>query len=412
MPEQSADIVVVGGGLGGAKTVEALREKGFEGSLTIISAESELPYERPPLSKGYLQGDSEFADAVVHKAEWYEENDVTLRLGVTVTKVDVEAKQLTLDDDGSESTYGYGKLVIATGASPRLIGVPGAVAENICYLRTRADSDALRTRFDRNHRVVIVGGGWIGLEVAAAARNAGSAVTLVEMAEQPLLAVLGEDMGKVFAKLHREHDVDLRLGLGVQEFTSDKGKVTGGRLTDDSYVEADTVIVGVGIVPNLDAVLESGLRLDNGVLVDASLRTSDPNVYAIGDVANHDHPLLGRLRVEHWANALNQPAVLAANLMGEDAVYDRLPYFFSDQYDLGMEYVGHAPRGSYDRVVVRGDLDNRKFVAFWMDGVRMRAAMNVNVWDVPDAVRPIIAERREILDDDRLRDTGVSYEAL
>jgi 3-phenylpropionate/trans-cinnamate dioxygenase ferredoxin reductase component len=237
-------------------------------------------------------------------------------------------------------------------------------------------------------------------------------VTLIEMAEQPLLAVLGEDMGKVFAKLHREHDVDLRLGLGVQEFTSDLGKVSGVRLTDGSYVEADTVVVGVGIVPNLDTVLESGLRLDNGILTDASLRTSNPDVYAIGDVANHDHPLLGRLRVEHWANALNQPAVVAANLMGEPAVYDRLPYFFSDQYDLGMEYVGHAPRGSYDRVVVRGDLDNRKFVAFWMDGVRMRAAMNVNVWDVPDAVRPIIAERREILDDDRLRDHGVSYEAL
>jgi 3-phenylpropionate/trans-cinnamate dioxygenase ferredoxin reductase component len=412
MPEQSADIVVVGGGLAGAKTVEALREKGFEGSLTIISAENELPYERPPLSKGYLQGDSEFADAVVHKAEWYEEHDVTLRLGVTVTKVYVEAKQLTLDEDDTESTYGYGKLVIATGASPRLIGVPGSVAENIYYLRTRADSDALRARFGKGHRVVIVGGGWIGLEVAAAARNAGSTVTLIEMAEQPLLAVLGEDMGKVFAKLHREHDVDLRLGLGVQEFTSENGKVSGVRLTDDSYVEADTVVVGVGIVPNLDAVLESGLRLDNGILVDASLRSSDPDVYAIGDVANHDHPLLGRLRVEHWANALNQPAVVAANLVGEQAVYDRLPYFFSDQYDLGMEYVGFAARGSYDRVVVRGDVDNRKFVAFWMDGVRMRAAMNVNVWDVPDAVRPIIAEGREILDDDRLRDNGVSYEAL
>ena len=412
MPEQSADIVVVGGGLAGAKTVEALRDKGFEGSVTIISAETELPYERPPLSKGYLQGDAEFADAVVHKAEWYDEHDVELQLGITVTKVDVEAKELTLEDDGTERTYGYGKLVLAMGASPRLIGVPGAVAENVCYLRTHADSDALRARFGKNHRVVVVGGGWIGLEVAAAARNAGSSVTLVEMAEQPLLAVLGEDMGKVFARLHRDHDVDLRLGLGVQEFTSDAGKVTGVRLSDDSYVEADTVVVGVGIVPNLDPVLESGLALDNGIVVDASLRTSNPDVYAVGDVANHDHPLLGPLRVEHWANALNQPAVVAANLVGEHAVYDRLPYFFSDQYDLGMEYVGHAPKGSYDRVVVRGNLDTRKFVAFWMDGPRIRAAMNVNVWDVVDAVRPLIAERREIEDDDRLRDSGVSYEAL
>ena len=159
--------------------------------------------------------------------------------------------------------------------------------------------------------------------------------------------MLGTELGKVFAQLHRDHDVDLRLGLGVTGFTSDQGQVTGVTLSDTSHVEADTVVVGVGVVPNLDAVLESGLTLDNGIVVDAGLRTSDPNVYAVGDVANHDHPIVGRIRVEHWANALNQPAVAAANLVGEDAVYDRLPYFFSDQYDLGMEYLGRpGPRRS------------------------------------------------------------------
>jgi NADPH-dependent 2,4-dienoyl-CoA reductase/sulfur reductase-like enzyme len=407
MPDQSIDIVVAGGGLAGAKTVEALREKGFDGSVAIVGTEEELPYERPPLSKGYLAGAASFDDAVVHSAAWYDEHDVTLLLGRTVTKADVDAHELTLDDD---STLGFGKLVIATGASPRYLNVPGAVAENVFYLRSRRDSDAIRSRFGSGRRLVVVGGGWIGLEVAAAARQAGTEVTVIEAAEQPLLGVLGEDMGKVFARLHREHDVDLRLGVGVSDLTSDAGAVSGVTLSDTSHVEASTVVVGVGVVPNLDPFLESGLALDNGIAVDASLRSSHPDVWAVGDVARHDHPVLGPLRVEHWANALNQPAVAAAGLVGEHAVYDRLPYFFSDQYDLGMEYVGHAPAGSYERVITRGNVDGRTFTAFWIDAEhRMRAVMSVNVWDVVDQLRPLISERREIEHVDRLADPGVDY---
>ncbi len=409
MPDQSADIVVVGGGLAAAKTVEALREKGFDGSITIVASEQRLPYERPPISKGYLAGKAAFDDAVVHPQSWYDEHDIDLRLGATATELDIEGKQLTLADG---TTLGYGRLVLATGASARLIGVPGAVAEGVLYLRTADDADAIRAHFGSGKRVVVVGGGWIGLEVAAAARGAGTDVTLIESAEVPLLGVLGPEMGKVFAQLHRDHDVDLRLGLGVQEFLSSEGRVVGVVLSDGSRVDADAVVVGIGVVPNVDLALGTGLTIDNGVLVDASLRTSDPNVYAVGDVANHQHPLLGRIRVEHWANALNQPAVAAAAIMGETVEYDRLPYFFSDQYDLGMEYVGYASSDSYERVVVRGSLENRKFVAFWVDSEsRVRAVMNVNIWDVVDAVRPLIAEGRPV-DPDRLADASIAYDKL
>ena len=401
-------IVVIGGGLAGAKGVEALRAKGFEGTLTLISDESDLPYERPPLSKDYLQGKAEFEKAVVHPADWYESNKVDLRLGVAVMSVDRERKQVELAD---KTILAYDRLLLATGAIPRKLSVPGADA--VKYLRSHHDSDVLKSAFTEGKRVVIIGAGWIGLEVAAAARNAGAEVTIVEMAELPLVGVLGPEMAQVFADLHREHGVDLRLEATLEEIVvDDDGAATGVRLGDDETIDADIVVAGVGVAPEDSLARMAGLNVDNGVLVDAALRTSDGAIWAVGDIANHDHPVLRRrVRVEHWANALNQPAVAAASMLGEsEAKYENLPYFFSDQYDLGMEYVGHAPKDGYANVVVRGDTEGREFVAFWLDDENhILAAMNVNVWDVVDAIKPIIADRT-VVDPDKLKDSSVGYE--
>jgi NADPH-dependent 2,4-dienoyl-CoA reductase/sulfur reductase-like enzyme len=400
-------VVIVGAGLAGAKTAEALRDKGFRAAVTLVGEESELPYERPPLSKGYLCGQSPFTDAVVHPREWYAENDVVLRLGTRVERIDAGAHTVRLSDG---DLLPYGALVLATGAAPRRLPVAGADAPGVHYLRTHADSDAIRAVFGEGRRLVVVGAGWIGLEVAAAARGAGTAVTVVEMAELPLLGVLGPELAQVFADLHREHGVDLRLGASLVEILVEGGVASGVRLADGSEIPADAVVVGVGVAPQVSLAETAGLAVDNGVLVDASLRASDPDVYAVGDIANHDHPVLGtRIRVEHWATALNQPTTAAAAILGEQTAYTELPYFFSDQYDLGMEYIGHAPRGSYVQVVIRGDLAAREFVAFWLDaGDRIVAAMNVNVWDVVDEVKPLILART-VVDRTRLADASVAY---
>jgi NADPH-dependent 2,4-dienoyl-CoA reductase/sulfur reductase-like enzyme len=403
-------IVIVGGGLAGAKAVEALREQGFAGTLTLVAAEEHLPYERPPLSKSYLAGTSPFDDAITLPADWYREQDVDLRTGTRATALDAAAHQLSLDDG---STLGYDRLLLATGSVPRQLPLPGADADGVLYLRTREDSDAIKARFGEDRRLVIIGAGWIGLEVAAAARGAGTAVTVVEVAELPLLGVLGPEIAQVFADLHTAHGVDLRLGTSVTQLTTEGGKVSGVQLGDGTVLPADAVVVGVGVRPDVELAEGAGLAVDNGVLVDAALRTSDADVYAVGDIANQDHPVLGqRVRVEHWATALNQPATAATAMLGNDASYTNLPYFFSDQYDLGMEYVGYAPRGSYTQVVVRGDLAAREFVAFWLDGQRrIKAAMNVNVWDVVDEVKPLIAAGK-VVDTEQLADPAVPYSNL
>jgi 3-phenylpropionate/trans-cinnamate dioxygenase ferredoxin reductase component len=410
MPDQLENIVIVGGGLAGAKTAQALRDHGYTGAITLVGAETHLPYERPPLSKSYLAGHSEFDEAVVHSGEWYDENNVSLRLGVRVTAIDADTHQVTLDDGTS---LGYDKLLLATGAVPRRLTVPGADAEGVLYLRSREDSDAIRATFGAGRRLVIIGAGWIGLEVAAAARQADTEVTVVEMAELPLLAVLGPELAQVFADLHRAHGVDLRLGATLEEITVDGGRATGVRLGDGTTVTADAVVVGVGVSPDVALAEAAGLAVDNGVLVDAALRTGDPDIYAVGDIANHDHPTLGcRIRVEHWAAALNQPVTAAAAMLGQDTSYTELPYFFSDQYDLGMEYIGHAPKDSYAQVVVRGDLAEREFVAFWLDDAnRIKASMNVNVWDVVDEIKPLIVSGT-VVDPARLADPNVAYADL
>jgi 3-phenylpropionate/trans-cinnamate dioxygenase ferredoxin reductase component len=385
-------IVIVGGGLAGAKGAEGLREQGFQGGLTVIGAEDQLPYERPPLSKSYLQGKSTLADAQVHNRDWYDDNSVDLRLATTVAAVRPGAHEIELA--GGE-TIGYGALLLATGSTPRRLPVPGADAAGILTLRRVEDSDAIRETFGADRRLAIIGGGWIGLEVAAAAREAGTEVTVIEATAAPLLAVLGPNLAAVFATLHTDHGVTLYTEARVAEILATDGRASGVRLADGTVIPADAVVVGIGAAPNTELAEQAGLAVDNGVLVSAALRSSDPDIYAVGDIANAEHPFVGtRIRVEHWANALNQPAVAAAAMLGNDVSYDALPYFYTDQYDLGMEYVGHAPPGSYSQVVVRGDLPAREFVAFWLDAEsRVLAGMNVNVWDVTDPIKALIRSR-------------------
>src|ERR1700742_1465824 len=296
--------VIVGASLAGARAAEALRTEGFEGQIVLIGHERHYPYERPPLSKGYLQG-SEGRDSIfVHEESWYADHGVDLRLGAGVTAIDRDLHQLTLSTGES---LGYDKLLLTTGATPTLLPVPGAGANGVQYLRSVDDSERLRETLSSASSVVVVGAGWIGLEVAAAARNAGVAATVVSLEEQPLLAVLGPEVAPVFADLHREHGVDLRLGTEIQRI----------------LVNADAVIVGVGVPPAAELAEAAGLDVDGGVLTDAALRTSDPDIYAAGDVARAYHPLIGhRIRVEHWANARHQPVAAARAMLGQDVAYD------------------------------------------------------------------------------------------
>ncbi|MEV0706159.1 MULTISPECIES: NAD(P)/FAD-dependent oxidoreductase [Nocardia] len=400
--------VIVGGGLAAAKLAEALRDNDFDGTVTVLSAEEHLPYERPPLSKEHLLGKKSLDEFTVDPAQWYRDHHIDLRLGTTVTAIDRTAKTVTLPDG---STLDYDKLALATGSTPRKPPLTGIDAPNVYTLRTIADSDTLIELFNQSNSLAIVGAGWIGLEVAAAARGAGLDVTIVESAEQPLLGALGAEMGAVFADLHTSHGVDLRLGTQVTEITThDTGEAQladGLRLGDGSTVSADAILVAVGARPNIELAADAGLAVDGGVLVDANLLTSDPDIVAVGDIAEQSHPLLNRrIRVEHWANALNQPAVAAATMLGKSASYDRLPYFFTDQYDLGMEYTGYAAPGDYDRVVVRGDTSKREFVAFWLDSDnRVLAGMNVNVWDVTDRIKELVTAGDPV-DPDELADTS------
>jgi len=402
--------LIVGASLAGAKAAEALRAVGYDGPVVLIGAETELPYERPPLSKGYLQGKAEREVIYVHPKEWYQESDVDLRLGATVTAIDRAGHEVVLADG---SRIGYSKLLLTTGSSPRRLPVPGADLDGVLYLRSVGDSDRIKATIGSAARIAVIGAGWIGLEVTAAAREAGVAVTVLEAAELPLLRVLGPEVAEVFATLHRDHGVDLRFGVQVAEISGKDGHVAGVRLSDGTVVAADAVIVGIGITPNTELAAAAGLEIDNGIKVDAQLRTSDPDIYAAGDVANAFHPVIGKhLRVEHWANALNQPQAAANAMAGQQVSYDRVPYFFSDQYDLGMEYSGYVEPGGYDELLFRGDVPGREFVAFWLGtGGRVLAGMNVNVWDVTDAIQALVRSGRPV-DKAALSDPGTSLDSV
>jgi 3-phenylpropionate/trans-cinnamate dioxygenase ferredoxin reductase component len=401
----SKTFVIVGGGLAGAKAAEALRERGFDGKVVLLADEEHLPYERPPLSKDFLAGKKSLGDFTVHDSQWYRDNKIDLRSGTEALAIDPSAHTVTLSDDTSLQ---YDKLLLATGSRSRGLSIPGSDSTGVHYLRTFGDASNLDTALKEGTSLAVIGAGWIGLEVAASARERGVEVTVVETAKVPLSSALGEKVGKVFAQLHRDHGVDLRLEAEVKEVTTEEGKAIGLTLGDGSTITADRVLIAVGAQPNIELAERAGLATEHGgVLVDASLRSSSPDIYAVGDIAAAEHPLFEeRIRTEHWANALKQPAVAVAGMLGEPAEYKELPYFFTDQYDLGMEYAGHAP--SYQRVVFRGDVESREFVAFWLDADdRVLAGMNVNIWDVLDDIKNLI-QKRAAVDPDALADPQVS----
>jgi 3-phenylpropionate/trans-cinnamate dioxygenase ferredoxin reductase component len=394
-------LVIVGASLAGAKAAEGARTAGFDGRVVLIGEEHEQPYERPPLSKAVLRGEAQPETTRVHDSDFYVSHDIELLTGRTVEAVDPEAHEVRLDGG---DVVPFTAAVLTTGAAPRRLDIPGSPLAGVHYLRQVGDSRRLGDAIRDAGRVAVIGAGWIGSEVAASARQMGAEVVLVDPAPTPLHGVLGDEIGEAFRRLHADHDVTLRLRTGVSELRG-TDRVEQVVLSDGRVEAADVVVIGVGVVPRVALAVAAGLKVDNGIVVDELLRSSGPDVYAAGDVASAWHPHYGRhLRVEHWANALNQGTTAGANAAGGAEQYTRLPYFFSDQYDLGLEYIGHSDPD--DAVVVRGSLDDRQFIAFWHRRGVVTAAMNVNVFDVVEELEAIIAGGRP-LDPKRLVDPAI-----
>lgn len=410
MPGTDGAIVIVGGGLAGARAAEGARTAGYDGPLVIVGAEPVPPYIRPPLSKEFLAGTGERDAIDVHPRAWYEEHRVELRLGRRAERLDPGAHEIALDDG---SVLRYDRALLATGAAPRRFGGSGGDLDGVHLLRTVDDSVALRTALaPGGRRVVIIGAGWIGLEVAAAARGHGNDVVVLGLESVPLETAIGDDAGAVFAALHREHGVDLRMSTSVARIIGDDGRASGVELEGGEVVPADVVVVGIGAVPRTALAEAAGLEVDDGVVTDAAFRTSDADVLAVGDVASVFLPFLGsRLRTEHWANARHAGRAAGRSLAGAAVEYDEIPYFYTDQYDLGMEYSGYGPLAAGVAPLFRGDREAREFVAFWLLDDRVVAGMNVNVWDVNTTVQRLIRSRA-VIDRVRLADPAVPLEAL
>ncbi|GAB4009324.1 NAD(P)/FAD-dependent oxidoreductase [Nocardioides ultimimeridianus] len=372
------EIVIVGGGLAAAKAVETLRDEGYAGGVTVVSGEAEPPYERPQLSKDFLKGDKDFA--VLHDPQWYADRDVALRSGVRATRLDLGAGTVHLED---ATDLRFDRLLLATGASPRRIDLPGA--DHAVTLRTIEDARRIQSALEPGRTVALIGGGWIGLEVAAAARARGADVVVLEAGPLPLGNVLGPDLARHLVELHRSKGVDLRTEVHVESIEPD------GVVTSDGRVDADLVVMAVGAVPETALAEAAGLAVDNGVVVDQHLRTSDPRVFAAGDVAKAESSLFGPLRVEHWDNAIRQGRLAARTMLGREGEYDWAPYFYTDQFDFSMEYVGHGAPD--DEVVVRGDLAGNEFIAYWLRNGTLTAGMNVGIWDVNDKLRSMVGTR-------------------
>jgi 3-phenylpropionate/trans-cinnamate dioxygenase ferredoxin reductase component len=403
----TSTFAIVGAGLAGAKAAEALRAEGFNGRLLLLGEEAERPYERPPLSKGYLRGETDRDSLYVHQDGFYAAHDIELHTATPVRSLDPAGRQLEL---ASGERISYDRLLVATGAAPRRLAVPGAELAGVHYLRSRHDADTLAAAAARAEHVVVVGTGWIGSEAAASLRQLGRAVTLVGPDTAPLARVLGPEVGRVYRDLHADHGVKLILGTRVTRFRG-HGRVEAVVADNGDTIEGDLVLVGTGAVPRAELAEAAGLPVANGVLVNEELEAvGSAGVYAAGDVAAAWHPRYQRyLRVEHWANALNQGPAAARSMLGIATPYARLPYFYSDQYDLGMEYSGLA--ASWDRVVVRGDLATRRFIAFWLKDGRVVAGMNANVWDVTEPIQTLIRGGWPV-DPERLADPGIPLDQV
>jgi 3-phenylpropionate/trans-cinnamate dioxygenase ferredoxin reductase subunit len=398
--------VIVGAGLAGAKAAETLRDEGFDGRIVLVGDEPVRPYERPPMSKEYLRGEADFDSAAVHPADFYDAHDIELRVSTTVAAIHPTTSEVELAPGGRLT---YDRLLLSNGAEPRRLSVPGSSLAGVLYLRTVADSDLLRQAITSAGPVVVIGAGWIGCEVAAAARQLGAEVAVVEMASVPLERVLGAEVGGIYRDLHAEHGVQLHFGVGVDSIGG-ADRVEEIRLTDGTTLAAGTVVVGVGVEPRTELAEAAGLQLANGVVTDEHLATSVTGIYAAGDVANVFYRAYGTgIRLEHWSAALNQGPVAAQNMLGNATTYEKVPYFYSDQYDLGMEYRGWAP--SFDQVVFRGDPRSGEFVAFWLGQGRVLAAMNANIWDQADAIEALIRAGHPV-DIGGLVDTDVDLASL
>ena len=384
-------IGIIGAGLAGAKAAEALRKDGYDGQIAMFGDESQLPYLRPPLSKDYLRGESELEAALVHPQAWYDEHRIDLRMSTTVRAIEPAAKRLLLDD---ASRFAFDRLLITTGASPRGLDIPGKDLAGVHYLRTLDDADAIRKAASAAQRAVVIGGGWIGAEVAASLRQQGLPVAMVADTSVPLERVLGTEVGGVYRDLHSEHGVEFVMNQRVAAFRG-RTAVEVVETVDGIKIEGDLVVIGIGAEPRTRLAREAGLDVGNGIIVNERLETSVPGIYAAGDVAAAWHPLLhARLRVEHWDNARRQGRTAARNMLGRAEPYNRIPYFYSDQYDLGMEYAGYA--STWDRVVLRGEPASRAFIAFWLLDDRVVAGMNANIWQVNDAIAALVASQEKV----------------
>jgi 3-phenylpropionate/trans-cinnamate dioxygenase ferredoxin reductase component len=398
--------VIVGASLAGAKAAETLRKEGFEGSVALVGEEAERPYERPPLSKEFLRGEAGPEKLYVHADGFYEAQGIDLRLSSTVTSLDVADQTVSL---ASGERLGYDSLLLCTGARPRRLALPGAELPGVYYLRDMASSVTLREAIKAAGRAVIVGAGWIGCEVAASARQLGAEVAIVEVGQLPLQKVLGPEMGQFYRDVHRDHGVEMHFGVAPEAVVG-SAVAEGVRLVDGRTVSGGIVVVGIGAEPRAELASQGGLETGNGVLTDEYLETSRPGIFAAGDVANSFHPLFGeRVRLEHWSAARNQGPAAARNMLGRHEPYARVPYFYSDQYDVGMEYSGHAP--SWDEVIFRGDLEAREFIVFWVKDGRVAAGMNVNIWDVSGDISDLVASRRAV-DTQKLADPEVSLASV
>ncbi|TFC96293.1 MULTISPECIES: FAD-dependent oxidoreductase [Cryobacterium] len=402
--------VIVGAGLAGARAAEAIRSEGFDGGIVLLAGEDEHPYVRPPLSKDYLAGTSARDTIDVHPAEWYRDRGIDVRLGNRVTGLALDTHEVTLEEGRAVR---YDKLLLATGASSRRFPGSGAALDGVHHLRTVVESQALRAELEPgNRRVVIVGAGWIGLEVAAAARGYGNAVTVLGREGAPLAAVIGAEVGSVFAELHRVNGVELRTGTRTVDLMGAGGHVTGVLLSDGEVVPADVVVVGIGAEPNTELARDAGMAVDDGIVVDAAFRSIDPDVYAVGDVASVFHPVLRHhLRLEHWDNAERAGAAAGRSMLDQAVSYDAIPYFYTDQFDLGMEYSGYGTLARGAEVVFRGDRAGREFMAFWVADGQVVAGLNVNVWNVNETVQRFIRTGVRV-DASRLADESIALDEL
>jgi len=402
----SPTFVVVGAGQAGASAVESLRAWGFDGRVVLIGEESVRPYERPPLSKEYLRGQATFEDAAVHSSDFYRAHGIDLLLSTRTTGLDLQTQCVTLD---SRVDLHYDRLLLATGAVPRRLDVPGAELDGVYFLRTVADADAIRHANNSATRAVVIGAGWVGAEVAASFRQVGLEVALVDPNTTPLERSLGPVIGEVWRDLHAAHGVELHFGVKVEAIVGN-GRASVVRLNDGNTVNCDLVVVGVGVVPRTELAARAGIEVHDGVVVDQHLETSVPGVFAAGDVANAYHPVFrSRIRVEHWLSALTQGPTAAANMLGYHARHDRIPWFASQQYDLYMEYTGHAEAS--DELVTRGSLSGREFVAFWLRDGRVRAGLTANVLGVARHIRALVSSGRRF-DVRTLGDPAVGLDEL